>query len=993
MPTITPLKRPHYDIMLSSTFKDLEGHRAAVIDAIQRLQLFAQAMEGDSALPEGLIEASLNKVKVSDAYVGIVGYRYGQIPESAQENPKKLSITELEYEEAERRKLPICMFIMSDKHPVPRGALGSSTAEEEKKLEAFRKRVMGKHISAEFDSIDDLKTKALQSLGVLRERLDGLRGAVTPQREERAPLSLLPLVAIPPFTPGHEFTGRAKELQGLDDWAVSPKEPVLVLEAIGGMGKSMLSWHWVNQRAREVRPDFAGVFWYSFYERGADMKDFCAYCVAYMRRQPVEQFRERKTASLGDELVQLLRERAWLIVLDGLERVLVAYNRYDAAQVRDEEVSGDSTNRKARECIRPADANLLRTLSEAGPSKCLISSRLMPAALLNSSGLERPGVAHVQLIGLDPSDAEAMLRRVGIKGDSAQMRRYVDKNFGCHPLVVGVVGGLIRNYAPAPDDFARWMNDPNGGGSIDLATMDLVQRRNHILKAAFDDLDPEVRTLLTRIALVSEAIDYQTVAALNPRLPEAPEKVEQSRGWKQNAAEQWLGDALRDLESRGLLQWDRANSKYDLHPVVRGYAVSSLAPERRDGVAQRVIDHFASRPDPPGEKATTMNDVRNGLEVARILIRLGRFQEAVAATWNFADALFWNLEAYEEYLALVRPLFPNGWLQRPPNIDPVVLSGLWAWVGGGLGSLGMDSEARRIHEEVIQIDIELDRERSIWSGLFNISYYSGVADRVRLVELIGTLTTFLGDAECSTIFCLHQMQFSMQIGDISQAERWWKEFDAMPRPTTRQVYRPGEAEFALARLHFLSQTLEEALLTNAEDIARRGNSRPAIRELRGLRGEWMLSLGRYAEAVTAFEEFISLSREVNLDTSASEARLALAEAKQGERDRARETADRLSASERPPDLELAELYLALGDTAAARKHALPAYERAWGDGLPYVWWWHLQRARAVLADIGEPEPQLSPFDASKSKPFPFEAKLLAYLEEKRKEKEDVSEAK
>jgi hypothetical protein len=37
---------------------------------------------------------------------------------------------------------------------------------------------------------------------------------------------------------------------------------------------------------------------------------------------------------LGAELISILREHPWLLILDGLERVLVAYNRYDAAQVR-----------------------------------------------------------------------------------------------------------------------------------------------------------------------------------------------------------------------------------------------------------------------------------------------------------------------------------------------------------------------------------------------------------------------------------------------------------------------------------------------------------------------------------------------------------------------------------------------------------------------------------------------------------------------------------
>jgi len=158
--------------MLSSTFKELQQHRAAVIDAINRLRLFAEVMELDSALPEGLIDASLNKVQIADAYVGIIGFRYGQTPDDPIRNPDELSITELEYSEAEKLGLPICMFVMSDNHPIPRSAFSEETGEQQQKLETFRKRVAKKHIHAEFHSVEDLKTKAMQSLVVLRERLD-----------------------------------------------------------------------------------------------------------------------------------------------------------------------------------------------------------------------------------------------------------------------------------------------------------------------------------------------------------------------------------------------------------------------------------------------------------------------------------------------------------------------------------------------------------------------------------------------------------------------------------------------------------------------------------------------------------------------------------------------------------------------------------------------------------------------------------------------------
>src|ERR1019366_437623 len=109
------------------------------------------------------------------------------------------------------------------------------------------------------------------------------------------------------------------------------------------------------------------------------------------------------------------------------------------------------------------------------------------------------------------------------------MQQYVQRHFAGHPLVVGVVAGLVARYRPAPGDFDHWAEDSLGGADVDLASMDLVQRRNHILKAAFDDLTSEERVLLVRLGLVSDAVDLATIEALNPYRPEPPEKAEAPR--------------------------------------------------------------------------------------------------------------------------------------------------------------------------------------------------------------------------------------------------------------------------------------------------------------------------------------------------------------------------------------------------------------------------------------------------------------------------------
>ena len=109
---------------------------------------------------------------------------------------------------------------------------------------------------------------------------------------------------MPSYLGSHAFVGRAAELETLDAWAgEADPNGMLLFEAIGGSGKSMLTWEWVTSRATAARDDWAGRFWYSFYERGALMTDFCREALAYMTGKPVETFEKMRIRELTERLI------------------------------------------------------------------------------------------------------------------------------------------------------------------------------------------------------------------------------------------------------------------------------------------------------------------------------------------------------------------------------------------------------------------------------------------------------------------------------------------------------------------------------------------------------------------------------------------------------------------------------------------------------------------------------------------------------------------
>jgi len=250
--------------MVSSTFEDVVEHRKAAVEVLLRLDLFPIGMEFDSAKAgKNVIDSSFEFVDKAHVYVGIVSHRVGGVPCDATRNPDELSITELEYRRALERKIPVYMFLMSDEHAVKKDGVEIVEANRVK-LEALKDDATSRSICPRFSSVEELRTLVLQSMAEfkLEQESAAVAEAATALQEydEPAEVKAPDLLALPRYIPGHDFVGRRPEFKVLDSWAKGD-QPVMVVEAIVGEGKSMLAWQWLNDRAGAVRGDLAGVLW------------------------------------------------------------------------------------------------------------------------------------------------------------------------------------------------------------------------------------------------------------------------------------------------------------------------------------------------------------------------------------------------------------------------------------------------------------------------------------------------------------------------------------------------------------------------------------------------------------------------------------------------------------------------------------------------------------------------------------------------------------
>ena len=737
-----------------------------------------------------------------------------------------------------------------------------------------------------------------------------------------------------------------------------------------------------------------------------------------------------------------LDRNPWLLVLDGLERVLVEYHRIDAAQIRDDEVdtAGDPiASRDPCRTIRPEDEDLLRALTDVKRSKILASSRLMPAALIShNAGNALPGVLRVPLRGLTTDDAELLFRACGVTGDPKKIRKYLKTNCDCHPLVIGALAGLVKNNLKHRGNFDAWADDPKAGGALNLGELDLVQRRNDILDAAIAALAPESRELLGTLALLLGAADYEMLLAFNPHLPPKPEEVREPmhpekrvlwEHWTEDrkkeelakfedskskrskyleALEEWQSDpetdtapeklekTVLDLEKRGLLQFDGVIRKYDLHPVVRGVASGRVDQEAQSTRGQQVVDYFTSRTPSDWNTISSLEDVMLGVQIINTLTRLGKYDEAIRVyRGTIANALFFNLEAKSHSLALVKSFFPNGFEQNSPLAEDD--DQCYLLNDAALLIAPIDPELKNtLVARQMYMDLNSSRTIFISVSLNNAAITETPPAQRRLYGLALEMAkvTNINDAKFRSLLGLFET--ASQIGEYEVGDTIWAELETLDRPKSRSTYREGEAELIFAWHRYRRGCLNEDILEKAGRKAQNSRSRQTIRRIAYLRGIRCLDQSKFMEAITNLTTAVQMAHEVGVEDPSSVAALTLARLKNGDTFDAEKEATRLAdlieSTNGITGYYLAQIWQGLGENDKAIASAVKAHEWAVGSGEPYVYRFELDRIRALLTELDAELPAIPKHDPSKDKVYPWEDDVKAYIEKLKVEKAEEEAA-
>ena len=784
-----------------------------------------------------------------------------------------------------------------------------------------------------------------------------------------------------PYGMPPNFTGRQTELGMLNDWLNGANTPPLfVLRALGGFGKSALTWHWLTEKVSSQQ--WPQVVWWSFYETSASFENFLRVTLAYVTGQEPDNVPPREQLN---QLLTLLQNRRVLLVMDGFERELRAYSGMGAAYQGDEVeespatpmdrggstiTAGEQSGNAGRDCISPLAEDFLRRVASLPnlQGKVLMSTRLRPRAVEVTGELLLQGCQESELTQMEPEDAVAFFQKQGIRGGRAEIEQICGA-YGYHPLSLQLLAGYILNDFEQPGDV-------KAAARLNL-TGDLVQRRNHVLARSYENLSAPVRKLLGQIACFRSPVQIVVLEQVGG----TEDGAERSPQPSLKSGAQPLRQQLRDLVNRGLLQFDRGTQRFDLHPIVRRYAYDHMTAPNRTVAHSQLRDYFAAVPEP--ERVQTLEDLETVIELYHHQVRAGQYDEAMALYYErLWQKIYYQLGAYQVEIELLQSLFPHGEDQLPQLQSKQDQGWTLNALANSYSLNGQPTKAISLFEQVAASDEQQEDKKNLAIALENLASMAqlpigalqaaeGNLHRAILLcqriedefweavgyRELGRLLAYQGAWAEAAAELNNALELFEQQGKIQSQGIVW----AHSALTALLQVRAGESSAASTAFTAAARALEVA-----DETAR--TQFPYERDY--VRAHWLLGAahrvnGHLPQSDTHLSDALTRCRTINMVDYEASILLALAQlrADQNQSDEALLLAqDALVITERSGyrlqgadvQLFLAQQALTQGDKSQAIEQGRLARQLARCDGGEYTYKVAYDEAGALLQSLGQP---------------------------------------
>lgn len=950
-------------------------YRQAVYDAIEGLEGYhCIRMENFGARNANAKDFDSRKIEGCDLFLGVLGYFHGSTPENEEQ-----SYTEQEYDIALAMGKPQLMFLASAEVLMRVDVIEPD--EKRQRQQQFRQRVASEHIVYTFNSPLDLASKVVTALFNWEQDLAN-QGPATMKADLRwsaMPLPPQPYLAHPYPLQDH-FTGRVRERQMLSNWLAVDRYLLFVLVGIGGLGKSSLAWTWLHQDIlmqtiqgidesevhleipEQKRPE--GVIWWSFYENDAAFSTFLDEALYYVSDSKITPERIPSPYHKARLLLALLQQRRILLIFDGFERVLRAYSGLDGVYQSDYEATQHSD---PQSCVDPLISRfLISMVSAPTASRILITSRLFPKELEDIGGFPLAAAQREDLARLDPEDAIAFFRSMGISGTRLEIRAACEP-YGYHALTLRLLAGYIIHHFAQPNEIKV---------ALDFNPMQkLVPRQHHILDLSYNSLTPNEQALLSRIAAFRSPVPYMAIRSLTVFKGEQG-LIQNGDSSDDNLAifksEQELQEELQILVKRGLLFFERGRGSFDLHPIIRNYAYERLI--GKEDIHFLLRSYFVTISLIASNEVRSIEQLLPTIELFHHTIRTGLYQEAFQLYKDRLSKDLGRLGLYQTEVEILEQFLA----ERNSYLLYLEISAgqefLFTSLGISNGYIGQTRQALAFFKKALDVSITTNgNKKKKMNRIGNIAFF-----QVRMGELkaaeeailrsmeplnkswnsidysyeflrLGLIMTYTGRfAEALKLFRI--TQFYM--------ERKGKEMDLAHLWTYRVIRARLMSDYALA-LVAARRALKLAEVAGIERVITRSRCFLGA-VLVDLATEETLRRTQYlAEAEYFLTEALTRCHQANLIEL--EANILLNWARwqllKGDREQSRQNAESALAIATRCEyrLEQAEVYnflarlsLEKGDKALTHQYAQFARERAWCDGPPYCYQVALEEAHLLL---------------------------------------------
>ncbi len=303
----------HVDVFISSTSKDLLKFRAKVQEVILRSGAYPILMEAFDATERNALQLCYDRVQEAEVFVGIYARRYGFAPDEnmqyttnsgeVRRGNSVTGITELEYEWALERGIPMLLFVVAhqdeDGQELAWQPSFMDTDPQKSRLEQFKERIMSKHVVGFFYSPDQLAMLVQSALHKVM--------AISQPRKRRDFFTHKPLPT--------NYIMRPDIMQGLRESLENNLG--VAIHGMGGIGKSVMARALCEEpTVQEAFPD--GILWVTVGSHPSDGD------LVQKLREWIEalggqvQSNAPTIDSLKVQLADLLKDSVCLLIIDDI---------------------------------------------------------------------------------------------------------------------------------------------------------------------------------------------------------------------------------------------------------------------------------------------------------------------------------------------------------------------------------------------------------------------------------------------------------------------------------------------------------------------------------------------------------------------------------------------------------------------------------------------------------------------------------------------------